>query len=95
MVYKVTTKPRNACKRGVRKCAMGRSATFLNAKLCSATARTGGRKRAFFLCQLPTHTYTHNRFCLVYSKNFNIMSALSAHQSPTLSKKNDSREGWF
>ena len=93
MVYKVTTKPRNACKIGVIKCAMGCSATFLNANLCSTTARAGGRKRVFFLCQLPTRMFTHNRFCLVFSKEFNIMSALSAHQPPTLPQKIDSREG--
>ena len=58
MVYKVTTKPRNVCKIGVRKCAMGRSATFLNAKLCLETARGGGRKRACFLCPLPTRVHT-------------------------------------
>ena len=34
-------------------------------------------------------------FCLVFSKKFNIMSALSAHQSLTLPQKIDSREGWF
>ena len=74
---------------------MGCSATFLNANLCSTTARAGGRKRVFFLCQLPTRMFTHNRFCLVFSKEFNIMSALSAHQPPTLPQKIDSREGWF
>ena len=34
-------------------------------------------------------------FCLFFSKKFNIMSALSAHQSLTLPQKIDSREGWF
>ena len=34
-------------------------------------------------------------FCLVFSKKFNIVSALSAHQSLTLPQKIDSREGWF
>ena len=34
-------------------------------------------------------------FCLVSSKNFNIMSALSVHQLPTLLQKIDSREGLF
>ena len=33
-------------------------------------------------------------FCLVFSKKFNIMSALFVHQSPTLPQKRDSREGW-
>lgn len=58
MVYKVTTKPRNACKIGVRKCAMGCSATFRNANFYPTTAPSGGRKRACFMCPLPTHMYT-------------------------------------
>jgi len=33
--------------------------------------------------------------CQLFSVNFNIMSALSAHQPPTLPQKIDSREGWF
>ena len=33
--------------------------------------------------------------CLVFSKKFNIMTALFAHQSPTLPQKIDSREGLF
>ncbi len=37
----------------------------------------------------------HNRLCLVFSKKFNIMSALSAHQPLNLSQKIDSREGLF
>ena len=34
-------------------------------------------------------------FCLVFSKKFNIMSALSVHQSLTLPQKIDSRGGLF
>ena len=34
-------------------------------------------------------------FCLVFSKYFNIMSALSIHQLPTLPQIIDSREGLF
>ena len=34
-------------------------------------------------------------FCLVFSKKFNIMSALSANQARTLPQKIDSREGLF
>ena len=34
-------------------------------------------------------------FCLVSSKNFNIMSALSAHHPPTLLQIIDSRESSF
>ena len=33
--------------------------------------------------------------CQLFSVNFNIMSALSVHQSPTLPQKIDSREGLF
>ena len=33
--------------------------------------------------------------CLVFSKKFNILSALFVHQLFTLPKKIDSREGWF
>ena len=35
------------------------------------------------------------RFCLLFSKNFNIMTALVIHQTPTRPQKIDSREGWF
>ena len=35
----------------------------------------------------------HNLLCLVFGKNFNIMSALFVHQTPTLPQKIDSREG--
>ena len=37
----------------------------------------------------------HNRFCLVFSKKFNIVSTLFANQSPTLLQKSDSRGGLF
>ena len=35
------------------------------------------------------------KYCQFFSVNFNIMSALSVHQSPTLPQKIDSREGLF
>jgi len=35
------------------------------------------------------------KHCQFFSVNFNIMSALSAHQPPTLPQKIDSREGSF
>ena len=35
----------------------------------------------------------HNLLCLIFGKNFNIMSALFDHQTPTLPQKIDSREG--
>ena len=34
-------------------------------------------------------------FCLVFSRIFNIMSALKVHQPLTLPQKIDSREGWY
>ena len=34
-------------------------------------------------------------FVYFFGRNFNIMSALSIHQTPTLSQKIDSREGLF
>ena len=42
-----------------------------------------------------SRVFTKHWFCLVFSKKFNIMSALSAHQSLSLPQKNDSREGLF
>ena len=39
--------------------------------------------------------YVVHLFCLVFSKKFNIMSALPAHQAHTLPQKIDSREGCF
>ena len=39
--------------------------------------------------------FTAYLFCLVSGRNFNMISALFAHQSPTLSQKIDSREGLF
>ncbi len=36
-----------------------------------------------------------NRFCLLFSNNFNILSALSDNQPPILTQKIDSREGLF
>ena len=48
--------------------------------------------RAFRLRFLSART-RHNLRCLIFSKNFNIMSALFAHQPFILSQKIDSREG--
>ena len=39
--------------------------------------------------------YMAHLFCLVFSKKFNIMSALSAHQAHALPQKIDSRESCF
>ena len=62
---------------------------------CPATARAGGSKRTCFPCRCLCTYKQHNYFCLVFSKKFNILSALSVHQSPTLPQKIDSREGLF
>ena len=35
------------------------------------------------------------KHCQLFSVNFNIITALSVHQSPTLPQKIDSREGLF
>ena len=45
------------------------------------------RLRFLFACT------RHNLLCLVFGKNFNIISALFDHQTPTLPQKIDSREG--
>ena len=59
--------------------------------------RSRRRTSAYVLSlPLPMHLYAeYNRFCIVLSQKFNIMSALSVHQSPTLSQKIDSHEGLF
>ena len=46
-------------------------------------------------CHCPCARMRHNHLCLIFSKNFNIVSALSVHQSLTLPQKIDSREGLF
>ena len=62
---------------------------------CFATARAGGRKRRCFLCRCPCACMQQNCFCLVFGVDFNIMSALFGHQSPTLPQIIDSRAGLF
>ena len=47
--------------------------------------------RAFLLTCQPISL----KHCQLFSVNFNIMSALSAHQPPTLPQKIDSRESLF
>ena len=48
-------------------------------------------------CRAIAHTRVFGTIspCLIFSKNFNIMSALSAHQPQTLLQIIDSREGLF
>ncbi len=81
----------------------------LKAKLyCFHTAASVGRELYALLPLTPVDTSVcvfpavamrvHVRyacFCLVLSKKFNIMSALSVHQSPTLLQIIDSRAGLF
>ena len=62
---------------------------------CSATACAAGCKRTFFLWHYPHVYMRHNCFCLVFSREFNITSTLSVHQSLTLSQKINSRGGLF
>ena len=60
-----------------------------------AKARAGSGKRTCFLCRCPRACVRHNRVCLVFSKKFNIISALFVHQSLTRPQIFDSREGLF
>ena len=48
-----------------------------------------------FLAVAHSCGFTESLFCLVFSKKFNIISALFVHQSLTLPQKIDSREGLF
>ena len=48
-----------------------------------------------FPCRCTKTRMRHNRFCLVFSKKFNIKSGHSVHQSLTLPQKIDSRGGLF
>ena len=50
---------------------------------------------AYPLAFLLTCQPVNPKLCQLLSVNFNIVSALSAHQSPTLPQKIDSREGLF
>ena len=63
--------------------------------VCPTTTRVGGRKRTCLPCRCPGACIQYNRFCLVFSKKFNIMSALSVHQPLTLPQKIDFREAWL
>ena len=47
--------------------------------------------RAFLLTCQPVNP----KHCQLFSMNFNIITALSVHQPPTLPQKIDSREGLF
>ena len=48
-----------------------------------------------FLAVAHPRVYTESLLCLVFRKEFNIISALFVHQSLTLPQKIDSREGLF
>ena len=49
-----------------------------------------------FRTRCPHAFIRHNHsFCTIFRSNFNIMSALSAHQLLTLPQKIDSRDGLF
>ena len=49
----------------------------------------------FSFWQVPNTLHFLVLFCPLFSMIFNIMSALSVHQLPTLPQKIDSRGGWF
>ena len=61
----------------------------------SATARAGWSKRTCFPRHWHACLYGTIVFCPVFSKDFNIMSALFVRQPLTLPQKTDSREGLF
>ena len=48
-----------------------------------------------FLAVAHSRVFTASLFCLVFSKEFNIISTLFVHQSLTLPQKIDSRGGLF
>ena len=60
-----------------------------------AIVRAGGRKLICFRCRRPLVRVYGMLVLSSFSNKFNIMSAISNHQSPTLPQKIDSREGWF
>ena len=90
LLYKLKTD----CRRHITS-ALSWCGRHLSWAACPTTVYTGGSKRRSFLCRWPFSRTRHNRFCLVFGKYFNIMSALSVHQSPTLPQIIDSRGGWF
>ena len=59
--------------------------------------RSHWRLQAYRFCVPlpPCACLQHNRFCLVFSKEFNITSVLFVHQPLTVPQKIDSREGLF
>ena len=55
---------------------------------CLVTARAGRYKRTGFACRCPPcGCLQHNQFCLVFSKEFNIMSVLFVTNRPSRRKK--------
>ena len=62
---------------------------------CPATACASRHKPTFFSFVTHSRVSAINLFCLVFGKEFNIMSALFVHQSLTLPQKIDSRGGLF
>ena len=61
----------------------------------TATTCAGRPKRTCLPFRSPYTCIRHSLFCIVFSKKFNIISALSAHRASTLPQKIDSREGLF
>ena len=71
---------------------------FLCQKWTHLCKNTKGEQLTRSLIHLPSYLTCQPvspKHCQLFSVNFNIMSALSAHQPPTLPQKIDSREGLF
>ena len=65
---------------------------------CSMTCNRPHWPSQVYMFSMPwpcVHIRCTRFFCLYFSHNFNIMSAIFVHQSPTLPQKIDSREGLF
>ena len=81
-----------------RKATQTQQLTNLTAhQLINSKAHEPTRPPTPLACQLvnlPRHP-VNLKFRQLFGKHFNIMSALSGNQSPTLPQKNDSREGLF
>ena len=63
---------------------------------CSMTCNRPHWPSQVYMFSMPwpcVHIRCTRFFCLYFSHNFNIMSAIFVHQSPTLPQKIDSREG--
>ena len=74
---------------------MQNNEVVLTFNVCPATDRGGGSRCTCFPCRCRCARVGHTCFCLDFGRKFNIMSAPSDNQSPTLPQKIDSRGGLF